>query len=182
MKAIFIALVAGIALLTGAADKNTESAKADSVKQKKLDKTEKSDELTVTSQNLEYDHANHTAVFTRNVKAINGETTMTAKKMACYFDKNNDPYLIIAEGNVVIKRIDQTAYAQKAVYKMTEETILLKYKPSVLRGKNLIKGRVITFFEKTGICEVEDPDVTLFNDAKLKPKKAPLKESSTEKK
>ena len=165
-KYLLAALLSGL-LMLNAADETTADEQHS---QKNEDKKTQDENLTVTSQHLDYDHINHTAVFTRDVKAVNGETTMTARKMTCFFDENNDPYLIIAEGDVVITRLDQKAFAQKATYKINDKLITLKYKPSILHGKNLIKGRVIIFNEATHICNIEDPDVTLFNEGQLKQK------------
>ena len=147
---------------TGSADKSKKAVKKKNIQV---------EEHTITSQHLDYDHVNHTAIFRRNVKAINGNTTIISKKMTAFFDKDNKPYLIIAEGDVVITRLKQKAFAQKAIYKMAEHTILLKYKPSLVDGKNLIKGRVIIFHEDSGICEVDDPVVTLYNEKKKIDKK-----------
>ena len=51
---------------------------------------------------------------------------------------------------------------------MDENLIILKYKPSLLDGPNLIKGRVIYYYEESGVCEVEDPAVTLHQDTRKK--------------
>lgn len=137
---------------------------ADKKEEKKID-----DDLIITSQHLDYDHANHQAIFSQNVKAINGETTLTSDKMTCYFNKENDPYLIIAEGNVVITRGDHIATCNKSTYKINEKIIILRSQPKLFDGNNTIKGRIITFYEDKRVTEVSDSDVIL--KAKLADKK-----------
>lgn len=131
------------------------------------------EDLIITSKHLNYDHVNRQAIFTRDVKAVNGATTMTAEKMICYFDEKNDPYLVIAEGNVVILRGDQQAKSEKAVYKITDEIIILRQQPQLFDGRNTIKARIITFYEAKNISEFDDPDCKFF--------RAPNKEQNTEK-
>jgi lipopolysaccharide transport protein LptA len=141
---------------------------------KKLN-SDNNDELEVTSQRLDYDHINRVAIFTIDVEAVNGETTMTADKMTCFFDENNEPYLIIAEGNVIIIKGKHRGTAGKAIYKLTEEIITLKLKPELFDGNNHIKARVITFYEAKNVSEYDDPQVT-FIQAK-KDNKSPKKDS-----
>jgi lipopolysaccharide transport protein LptA len=138
---------------------------------KKVEKKEikvKNENLIVTSQHLDYDHINRKAIFLRDVKAINGPTTMKADKMTCYFDENNDPYLIIAEGKVLILKGDHKANAEKAVYKLDKQIIILKHKPELFDGNNTIKARIITFFEAKNISEFDDPDCIFYREIKKK--------------
>lgn len=154
-------------------------------KQKKADKKKVDDDLIITSKHLNYDHVNRQAIFTRDVKAINGDTTMTADKMICYFDEKNDPYLVIAEGNVKIMRGDQLGKSQKAVYKITEEIIILRQKPELFDGNNTIKARIITFYEAKNISEFDDPICTFMrqiNDKTAKEKENKLKDKNQKKK
>lgn len=125
------------------------------------------DELTITSRHLDYDYSNRKAVFQREVKAINGETVLTSEKMTCFFDKENQPYLIIAEEDVVIVRGHHQAKAHKASYEIPKGKIILRNQPLLFDGTNTIKGRVITFYrddkktpENNRYTEVLDPEVT----------------------
>ena len=140
-------------------------------KQNKTEKKKVDDDLIITSKHLNYDHVNRQAIFTRDVKAINGDTTMTADKMICYFDEKNDPYLVIAEGNVKIMRGDQLGKSQKAVYKITEEIIILRQEPELFDGNNTIKARIITFYEAKNISEFDDPTCTFMRQIAQKKKK-----------
>lgn len=139
-----------------------EAKKEESPKTEKKQQAQKpkkaDDDLIITSKHLNYDHVNRQAIFTRDVKAVNGDTTMTSDKMICYFDEKNDPYLVIAEGNVKITRGDQLGTSQKAVYKLKEETIILRQEPQLFDGNNTIKARIITFYEAKNISIFDDPD------------------------
>jgi|SaaInlStandDraft_1057018.scaffolds.fasta_scaffold233964_1 lipopolysaccharide export system protein LptA len=142
----------------------------------------KDENLVITSQHLDYSHDKLKAIFTHDVKAINGETIMTSDKMICFFDKNNDPYLIIAEGNVVITRGISVAKAQKSTYLIKEEKIILRTNPELFDGNNTIKGRIITFFEEKRITEIDDADVLFkasINEKKKDDKKEDDKEEVT---
>lgn len=142
-------------LLSGSAQEKTSEKKEPA-------KNVNSEDLVITSRHLNYDHVNRQAIFTKDVKAINGETTMTSEKMICYFDEKNDPYLVIAEGNVIILRGDQKAKSEKAVYKINDEIIILRQQPQLFDGRNTIKARIITFYEAKNISEFDDPDCKFF--------------------
>lgn len=128
----------------------------------------KNKSLEVTSQQLEYDHINHKAVFIRKVKAINGNTTITAQKMTCFFDNNNDPYLILAAGKVVIVKGKNRAKAEKAIYKLKKQIIILKDNPELFDGNNTIKARIITFNEASKINDFDEPECLLIKHDKQK--------------
>ena len=118
------------------------------------------DELIITSKHLDYDYDQNRAVFNRDVKAINGDTVLNAEKMTCFFSDDNQPYLVICENKVVINRGAHQAKANKATYKIDDKQIILRNLPELFDGKNIIKGRVITFFEDKRVTEVLDAKVT----------------------
>ncbi len=128
--------------------------------------------LEITSKSLNYDHVNRVAIFTGDVKVINGNITMTSDKMTCYFNDTNDIYLVIAEGKVVITRDKVKATSEKAVYKIPEKMIILSKNPQLNDGVNNVKARLITFFEDKKNTEFDDPVVELVPKEKsTEPKK-----------
>lgn len=118
------------------------------------------DELIITSKYLDYNYSENRAVFNRDVEAVNGDTVLTAEKMTCFFSDENQPYLVICENKVVINRGAHQAKANKATYKIDDKQIILRNLPELFDGKNIIKGRVITFFEDKRVTEVLDAKVT----------------------
>ena len=156
LKFSFVFLLS-VLLLNGSAQEKAPD-------KKETAKKVKSEDLVITSRHLNYDHVNRQAIFTKDVKAVNGETTMTSDKMICYFDEKNDPYLVIAEGNVIILKGDQKGTSEKAVYKITDEIIILRQRPQLYDGRNTIKARIITFYEAKNISEFDDPDCKFFRE------------------
>ena len=137
------------------------------------DQIKPNDELIITSRHLDYDYSNRRAVFNRDVRAVNNDTVMTAEKMTCFFNEENQPYLVIAEDDINIVRGALSAKANKATYKVNEKQIILRNQPELFDGKNTIKGRVITFLENKREAEVLDAEayfIAKSNQLSKKPK------------
>jgi lipopolysaccharide export system protein LptA len=121
--------------------------------------------IHITAQRLVSDTAHNKAEFIGNVRAYQGETTITADRLKIIFGGKSDPAnaspaqsleKLVATGNVEIKFDNRLAVAQQAVY-ITAQRVLTLTGPgaSVTSGENTISGETITFYRDDGRFTVE---------------------------
>lgn len=105
------------------------------------------DGLTViTSVKLTFDHAKQFAEFEENVVVTDPSMTLTADHMKVWFDEENQLKIIEAKGDVYIEQDDTKAWSGRAEYMVRDGKMVLREKPKMTRGKDLLTGDVITFY------------------------------------
>ena len=122
--------------------------------------------LVIKSNTLEMDNKRRIVIFSGNVDAQGENLLINCQKMNLYFH-NKKPHKdigqgnmkidkIIAEGKVKITRTEGgMALAEKAVYHMNSEKVVLTGNPVVKQGNDFVEGaRIILFLnEKRSIVE-----------------------------
>jgi len=115
-----------------------------------------SDAVVIESNKLEIDNKQNIITFIGNVDARLETTTMQCQKMQVYFyyEKTSNPQnakkkepninRIIATGDVMIRRTDGQATAEKAVYYQKDEKVVLSGNAMLKSGTELLEGPVIT--------------------------------------
>ena len=80
--------------------------------------------------------------------------------MTVVFDAQSEPQSVTAVGNVRIEQPGRTAFAQQAVYTVTNGLLVLTGEPRIVRGADTLRGAKITFKRDQDrvLCE---GDVTL---------------------
>ncbi|MBA5804983.1 LptA/OstA family protein [Rhizobium changzhiense] len=137
--------------------------------------------IQIESDKLEIHDQEHTALFTGNVKVVQGTTTMQSGKMTVYYkDKAAKPAAdgaqpaaqpqqsaSLASGSADIDKIlvtdkvfltsgTQTATADDGNFDMASQTFILTGKQVVLSdGPNVFKGCKLTVHMQTGQAELE---------------------------
>jgi len=126
---------------------------------------------------LEWDRNKKTFVARGNARAQQGDVSIDAQTLTAFYrdgaDSNFDLYQMLAEDNVVLKSADNTAYGQRAVYKIDDAYAVLtgddlrietaeqivtandKFEYFVQRGE----------FKATGRAQIKRPQDTLTADA-----------------
>ncbi len=97
--------------------------------------------VTITSDGpMTMDQAKSFAVFEDNVIAVQGDKRLKADRMEVYFDTQNKSIeQIICIGNVEVTQGENQSFAQKAVYKASEQKLTLSGRPKLImdtQGKN----------------------------------------------
>lgn len=100
----------------------------------------------ITSEKLIFDHLKQFAEFEENVVVTDPSMNMTADYMKVWFDDENQVKIIEAKGHVYIRQNDTEAWSGRAEYMVQDGKIVLREKPKMTRGKDLLTGDVITFF------------------------------------
>lgn len=113
-------------------------------------------QVRITSDRLSSDNDTRIIEFSGNVKAIRGDTTITADRLLIYPYDNVDGRSedrswrkmvrkVVAEGQVIIRRGDFTATTPQAAYDTRQQTIELKGAGTrVVSGKNVLTGNKMT--------------------------------------
>ena len=129
---------------------------------------DKEQELVITADRLEADVNENYSEFSGNVKAVQGDTVITADRIRIFFksSSNRSGQLsvgedavekITARGNVTIKAADMTAVTSEASY-INESRLLVLTGPdsTVKSGRNSIVGAKITLDRASGRVTVEN--------------------------
>jgi lipopolysaccharide export system protein LptA len=154
---IAVAIITALTIIKAAADENPAE-------------TEK-DKIHITANTLISETESTYAEFRGNVKAVQGETVISADSLKIFYrqgqkNKKNPTATeaaiekIVASGNVKITFDDKVAVTQQAVY-LTGTRVLMLTGPNskVTSGKDSVSGEKITFFRADGRIKVESgPD------------------------
>ncbi|CAN7262646.1 LptA/OstA family protein [Pararhizobium sp. LjRoot255] len=120
--------------------------------------------IQIESDKLEIKDPESKAIFTGNVKVVQGTTTLQAGNMVVYYKKGGGA---ISSGNADIDRIEvdkkvllqsgtQQASADSGEFNMTAQTLVLKGKQVVLsEGKNVFTGCQLNVQMDTGEAQLE---------------------------
>lgn len=122
--------------------------------------------IVIHSKTLEVDDGKKIVTFTGDVHATKDDFVMDCRKMFVYYvslpDKEKKGNLadrierIVATGQVKVSRkTGGVALAEKAVYYPENERIVLTGDPSVVQGKDSVKGDKITIYLKQNRSIVE---------------------------
>jgi len=123
--------------------------------------------IEISADTLDVFQAEHKAIFTGNVIAVQGTTQMRSARMVVFYRENADKaapaavaaksstpqgiYRIDADGGVVFATPAETAQGDQAVYKVDADTIDLTGKTVTLtRGQNVLKGNQLIYNLATG--------------------------------
>jgi lipopolysaccharide export system protein LptA len=128
-----------------------------------------SDPIRITADQLVTDGRNDSARFTGSVRAVQGQSILTADSLTLIFDSQGDDggtvepagsyadiKRIEARGNVRIEFDNRVAVGEQAVYITDERKLVLKGpEAKVISGKDEIVGSTITFYRDDGRVSME---------------------------
>jgi len=129
---------------------------------------DKEQELVITADRLDADVNENYSEFSGNVKAVQGDTVITADRIRIYFksSRNSSGQLgvgedavekITARGHVKINTGEMTALTSEASYISASRLIVLSGPGSTVKsGKNSITGSSITLDRASGRITVEN--------------------------
>ncbi len=115
--------------------------------------------IEITSDSLEVMQNDSMATFVGNVVAIQGEVRLKSDKMVVYYAKKGegkapaaaDPAQqqsikkIDVDGNVFLATPEETASGTRGDYDVEHQEIHLQENVTLTRGKNVLKGNVLTY-------------------------------------
>ena len=133
---------------------------------KETSKSDKVPPIEVIANTFEIDNKAFVITYTGNVEARRDDLIINCQEILIYYQNTGGSanpekfkesiYKIIATGKVRISRPDKgTATAEKVVYTLDEEKIVLTGKPVIKQGNNLVEGPKIILFLKENRYIVE---------------------------
>lgn len=114
--------------------------------------------IHVVSNELEIFRGEGKAIYRGDVVAKQGASTLYSDTLTIFFDTEKDEVKrIIAKGHVKILSEGRTATAGRAEFDNLTQTVTLMDQPTIIQGKDIIKGSKITYFlnEERSIVESE---------------------------
>ncbi|MEX3011226.1 LptA/OstA family protein [Hoeflea sp. TYP-13] len=120
--------------------------------------------IQIESDKLQVQDEKGTAIFSGNVKVVQGKTTMQSGHMTVYYAKEEGASTtgsskidrIDVKDKVYIKSENQEATADRGVFDMISETVELTGERVVLsEGENVFVGCKLTVFVKSGEAKLE---------------------------
>jgi len=103
--------------------------------------------ISIKSNELVTDSKGRTATFIGKVQAKQDDITIYADKLVVYYsEKGGEVDRVEAFGNVRIVQLNRIGTAGHAVYQNKEGKISLYDNPRVNQGRDVVSGKVITYF------------------------------------
>ena len=133
----------------------------------------KGDPIRITADKLVTDNAERSAQFTGNVKAVQGDTVITADRLTIFYKSGGASSAtpsgdsiekLEAHGKVRIEFDNRVAVSNQAVYIIAERKLVLSGPGSkVISGQDEVSGSKITFFRDDGRVSLEGDDQNRVN-------------------
>lgn len=127
--------------------------------------TQDKEPIRITADKLVTDDKAHSAEFSGNVTAIQGDTTVTAQRLILYYGSPapgqaeaglNSIERMEASGHVHIRFDNRLAVSEQAVYTTSDRKLVLTGPGSqVTSGQNVVTGSKITFNRNDGSVVIE---------------------------
>jgi len=115
----------------------------------------------ITANKLAFDYKKRVATFEGDVSVVDPEVRMSSDTMTVTFNASNDVDLVRASGDVRIWQGVRVAKCDRAVYDAGEGKVVLMGNAELNRGKDLIRGKIITFWVNEERMECEPAMMTI---------------------
>jgi lipopolysaccharide export system protein LptA len=130
----------------------------------------------ITSEHLTFDYKRSIAVFEKNVVVTDPRITIKADRINVLFDDDNNVTSVTAIGNVRMKQENKRGTCQKAVYLTESGEIIMTGNPVLVRDKDTLKSKKITFWCNDDKVVCEPAQLIIFQDPEAEKKKDGSKE------
>jgi lipopolysaccharide export system protein LptA len=113
--------------------------------------------IEIVADSMEWNKQLGQAIATGNAKAIQGQTTIKAKKIIAVLNEDNNQQIkeLKAIGKVVFLKDKQLATGDKATYYLNEEKVIITGNVELKRDDNIIKGEKLIIDFLTGLSKME---------------------------
>ena len=113
--------------------------------------------IEILADSMEWNKQLGQAIATGNAKAIQGQTTIKAKKIIAVLNEDNSQQIkeLKAIGKVVFLKDKQIATGDKATYYIDQEKVIITGNVTLKRDDNIIKGEKLIIDFLTGLSKME---------------------------
>ncbi|WP_421789851.1 LptA/OstA family protein [Hyphobacterium sp.] len=126
--------------------------------------------LDISAERLETFDQERRAVFTGNVDAAQGDANLRSDRLEVFFANRaggneagaswGEVERVIATGEVFYVTPDEVARGERAVYQLTDETIVMTGNVVLRRGENVITGACLVVDLTTNNSQINAPSCT----------------------
>lgn len=118
----------------------------------------------ITSDSLTYDYKRSIAIFEKNVVVQDPEVRMESDRLNVQMAGTNAVRSVTATGNVRFWNGDKEGRCDKAIYVARTGEVLLHGNAQLIRGKDVVRGREITFSIYEDRVRVTPATMIIFSD------------------
>ena len=113
--------------------------------------------IEILADSMEWNKQLGQAIATGNAKAVQGQTTIKAKKIIAVLNEDNSQQIkeLKAIGKVVFLKDKQIATGDKATYYIDQEKVIITGNVALKRDDNIIKGEKLIIDFLTGLSKME---------------------------
>ena len=113
--------------------------------------------IEILADSMQWNKQLGLAIATGNAKAIQGQTTIKAKKIIAVLNEDNSQQIkeLKAIGKVVFLKDKQIATGDKATYYIDQEKVIITGNVALKRDDNIIKGEKLIIDFLTGLSKME---------------------------
>lgn len=135
--------------------------------------------IQIESDRLDIDDSSSSAIFSGNVKVVQGDTLLQSRKMTVFYASGGsvtsgatDIQKIAVSGKVFLKSDTQTATADNGIFNMKSQTLNLSGNVVMTEGENVFTGCKLTVNMESGDARLDScgKRVIIQLDPKSKPK------------
>lgn len=126
--------------------------------------------IEITADNLEVRQAEHIAVFSGNVIAVQGQLKLKAERMTVHYREGANTEAgqesiskIEVDGNVFLSNPSETAQGDKGIYDVDANEIRLQNNVVLTRQDNILKGETLVYNLGTGKSTMTNAGATTEN-------------------
>jgi lipopolysaccharide export system protein LptA len=121
--------------------------------------------IVITSDRMEAEKLGDKVTFTGKVTLKKEGMTLTSDAMTVFYDPGSkNVRLVEATGNVQVRKEGRVALANKAIYSLSEEKIVLTGDARIIENENRLGGEKITLFLRDDRSVVESGKVLLYQE------------------
>ncbi len=129
----------------------------------------KTDEpILITSDRMEAEKLGDKVTFTGNVVLKKEGMTISSDSMTVFYDTGSKDIKQVrqveAQGNVVVRKENRVAFANKALYYSQEEKIVLTGDARIIENENQLGGEKITLYLRDDRSVIEGGKVLLYQE------------------
>jgi len=114
--------------------------------------------VEITARQLEVIQSDNKSVFSGDVVAKQGDMTLTANQLTVFSAAGEQIDRLEAVGQVRFVQGENTATADRAVYRQKEEILVLQGNATVAQGNNRVSGDEIVFYIRENRSLVKSSD------------------------
>jgi lipopolysaccharide export system protein LptA len=110
------------------------------------------------------------AIFSGDVTVVQGQLTLSCDLLTVYQDAQGQPDKVVAEGNVYLRKKEETATGKKATWYPNKALVLMEGDVTLQRGNSTLRGDALRYDLASGTLKMNTKRAGTRVKAKIEPK------------